>query len=96
MALGLEILIGSFSILGIALLGLLWKYSALPKIDWKYIVAGAMFLFSGWAVGVFGNNLQILANAAWVNWIVGIVNMIGAILIITGALLNAFDQLGKK
>ena len=96
MTIGLEILTGSFSVIGIALLGVFWKYSALPKLDWRYIVAGAMFLFSGWAVSIFGNNLQILTAAAWINWIVAIVNLIGAILIIVGALLNAFNHLGKK
>ena len=96
MAYGLE----SFFSLGfivVTLAGLFWKYSALPEIDWKYIVAGAMFLFAGWATDIFGSALQTWNVATgWVSSLVAIAELIGAILIIVGALLNAFSHMSKK
>ncbi len=69
----------------VAVLGVLWKYSALPEIDWKYITAGAMLFF----VAVM---LEAFEAYASVGQVTTAVSAIGAILVIVGALLNLVEQ----
>lgn len=85
----------SFGVFGVAALAVLWKYSSLPEIEWNWILSGAMFLLSGGFLGVFQSSLGTWVNAAALSNLVALLNLIGAILIVIGALKNAVDYLQK-
>jgi hypothetical protein len=49
-----------FTVFGIAILAVLWRYSALPDLDWHHIAMGVLFFLVGrsmevWAAAFAGN-----------------------------------------
>lgn len=80
------------TILGIPILAVLWKYSALPKIDWKYLVAGALLLLASDAIVVLGAQLdaiQAMGAATAASTVGAVVAVIAALLVLGGALKEA-------
>ncbi len=70
----------------VAVLAVLWKYSALPEIDWKYITAGTMLFLVGAMLLPFSGYTQDVQQVELA------VTALGAILVIIGALLNLVGQ----
>lgn len=83
----------SFGVFGVAALAVLWKYSALPEIDWQWIVSGTMFLFVGGFLEVLHGAIRTWQTVSQMSQVIAVVNLIGAILIILGGLKNAIEHL---
>lgn len=75
---------------GIPALAVLWNYSSLPKIDWKYLVGGTLLLLTGAAVNALTSPVEALGagTQAVFAQVGAIVAIIGLIFIIVGALQN--------
>ena len=75
---------------GIAALAVLWKYSKLPDIEWRHITAGAMLLFAAATIPVLDQALMSFVDAsAILAPLADIISIIGALLVVVGALKNA-------
>ncbi|MFB6294763.1 MAG: hypothetical protein ABEI97_03315 [Candidatus Nanohaloarchaea archaeon] len=93
-----ETLIELFAVtfLGIPLFAVLWRYSDLPDIDWDHIVMGVLFFLAARGIGVWSTVVMgdprigsFLAGffEAWA----GVFDVIGAALVVEGALWNAWE-----
>jgi hypothetical protein len=76
------------AVAAIASVAVLWSYSALPKIDWKLITAGALLYLTSAALG----GLTAYAGPI-IGTVQGVVNAIAAILVVVGALQNLASQI---
>ncbi len=81
------------ALLVIAVLGVLWKYSALPKLDWKYFTVAAMLFFMAAAIGVFAAVAQ--GSAQTITQVQGVLAALGAVFVVVGALLNLVEAFKK-
>lgn len=82
-----------FTVFGIAILAVLWRYSALPELDWHHIAMGVLFFLVGrsmdvWATVFSGQATQSLAQIIGL-WAI-IFDIIAAAFVIEGALRNAY------
>lgn len=84
--------VGAF---GVPALAVLWNYSALPKIDWKMLMAGALLYLTAGAIGVLAKDLAVFTAAATTTLvqIAAVIAIIGSILVIAGALQNAAGRM---
>ena len=101
MATGFEFL-ADISFLGVAFLAVLWRYSALPDIEWEKITAGILLMVVGSAISVFGSQFAVLLNellllnvAFGVSFLGTVVGGIGALIVVVGALEEAWEFLRK-
>lgn len=93
---GVETFLG-LSFITVALLAVFWRYSALPEIDWNWIVSGTMFLLSGWSLNLL-TDLETLipGTGAIIGILATIASLIGGLLILIGAIKNAINFLQSK
>ncbi|MDY6768737.1 MAG: hypothetical protein SVW02_01370 [Candidatus Nanohaloarchaea archaeon] len=86
----------ALSFLGLPLFAVLWRYSALPEIEWDHIVMGALFFLGAQSINVWSDVVMgdprvgvVLGDlfAAWA----AVFDIIGAALVVEGILWNAYD-----
>lgn len=70
------------AVAAIAAVSVLWKYSELPKIDWKLITAGALLYLTSAALGGLSGYVGVIGEVQ------GVITAIAAILVVVGALKN--------
>ncbi len=89
----LETIVGSGLVVGVAVLAVLWNYSALPKIDWSKIAAGMLLVLTALVLGTAIGDLTVLADLTALNPVATIIQVIGELLIMVGVLQNALKML---
>lgn len=84
-----ENIVGDYTLVAaLASVAVLWRYSALPKIEWKLITAGVLVLLTSAALGgLSGYGGGIIPQ------IQGVLLAIAAILVVVGALQNLVSQI---
>jgi len=83
---------------GVPALAVLWNYSALPKIDWKFIVSGALMYLTGAAVMALDAPLKALGVAvtSGLGTVSAIIGVIAGLMIIGGALQQVQQKVMKN
>ena len=81
------------AVLVIAVLGVLWKYSTLPKIDWKYFTVAAMLFLMAAGVEVFAVVAQ--GSAQTITQVKNVLAALGAVFIVIGTLVNLVEAFKK-
>lgn len=94
--LGLELNAGFTAALTLSILGVFWNYSSLPELNWETFSAGLMALVAGGALELLYTSLQTWASVAVLEQVVQVLYLLGGLLVLVGALVQAYQLLNQR
>ncbi|MCJ7479369.1 MAG: hypothetical protein MUP63_04300 [Candidatus Nanohaloarchaeota archaeon QJJ-7] len=98
--LGLELGVGLSAAVALAVLAVLWDYGSLIDVEWEEITAGVMLFVAAAGLNLFAGSNALAAytsSAAQINtYLVPIVNLLGGLLVLFGALRNSWQVLQQR
>lgn len=86
----------AITLFGIPFFALLWRYSALPEIEWDHILMGALFFLGARGIEVWSSafsgdpRIGSLLASFFMAW-AAVFDIVGAALVVEGALRNAYE-----
>lgn len=93
--LGLELGVGLSAAVGLAVLAVLWDYSALNDVQWEEITAGVMLFVAAAGLELLAGSNALAAYTASAQQIstllVPLVNLLGGLLVLVGGLRNSYE-----
>jgi len=97
--LGLEFGTGLSAAAALVLLAVFWRYSALDDVAWEEVAAGVMLFVVAAGVDIMAgpNGLAaFLSSATALYQLVSVLHIVAALLVVTGALRNAYVLLAER
>ncbi|MDY6769319.1 MAG: hypothetical protein SVW02_04395 [Candidatus Nanohaloarchaea archaeon] len=98
--LGLELGVGLSAAVALAVLAVLWDYSALSDVQWEEITAGVMLFVAAAGLDLLAGSNALAAytaSAAQINSVVvPVVNLVAGLLVLVGGLRNSWEVLQQR